>query len=66
MVNRNETIIAQHYNQNSFEYEFILLEEHSSIEFAMTAQYLNRWIPDGSVAIDIAVGVGTNGVVSSI
>ncbi len=58
MLNSNETNVSQHYNQNGFEYESIRLQEHSPIEFAVTARYLNRWIPDGSVVIDIGVGVG--------
>jgi SAM-dependent methyltransferase len=58
MLNRDETKVAQHYSQGGFEYESIRLQECSPVEFAMTARYLNRWIPDCSTVIDIGVGVG--------
>lgn len=58
MLNPTEASVAQHYGQSIFEYEAVRLEEHSPIEFAMTARYLNRWIAEGSVVADIGVGVG--------
>lgn len=58
MFNRDETNVAQHYNQGGFEYESIRLQQHSPVEFAMTARYLDRWIPDSSTVVDIGVGVG--------
>lgn len=58
MFNPNETSVAQHYNESGFEYESIRLQEHSPIEFAMTARYLDRWIPERSIVVDIGVGAG--------
>lgn len=58
MLNLNETSVAQHYNQSGFEYESIRLQERSPVEFAMTARYLDRWIPEQSIVVDIGVGVG--------
>jgi SAM-dependent methyltransferase len=53
-----ETNVAQHYNQSGFEYESVRLHEYSPVEFAMTARYLNRWIPDRATVVDIGVGAG--------
>jgi 2-polyprenyl-3-methyl-5-hydroxy-6-metoxy-1,4-benzoquinol methylase len=58
MLNPNETNVAQHYNHNGFEYESVRLQEYSPVEFAMTARYFNRWIPEQSTVVDIGVGVG--------
>jgi 2-polyprenyl-3-methyl-5-hydroxy-6-metoxy-1,4-benzoquinol methylase len=58
MLNLNETSVAQHYNESIFDYESVRLHEHSPIEFAITARYLNRWIPDRATVVDIGVGVG--------
>jgi len=56
MLNPNETNVAQHYNHNGFEYESVRLQEYSPVEFAMTARYFNRWIPEQSTVVDIGVG----------
>jgi len=53
MLNPNETNVAQHYNHNGFEYESVRLQEYSPVEFAMTARYFNRWIPEQSTVVDI-------------
>jgi 2-polyprenyl-3-methyl-5-hydroxy-6-metoxy-1,4-benzoquinol methylase len=58
MLNLDETNVAQHYNQNGFEYESVRLQQYSPIEFAMTTRYLNRWVPDRATIVDIGVGVG--------
>ncbi|MBW4552832.1 MAG: class I SAM-dependent methyltransferase [Aphanocapsa sp. GSE-SYN-MK-11-07L] len=58
MYSRNELNVAQHYTQDGFEYESVRLQEHSPVEYAMMARYLDRWIPDQSIVIDIGVGVG--------
>jgi len=55
MLNPNETNVAQHYNHNGFEYESVRLQEYSPVEFAMTARYFNRWIPEQSTVVDIGV-----------
>jgi 2-polyprenyl-3-methyl-5-hydroxy-6-metoxy-1,4-benzoquinol methylase len=58
MDNLNQINVAQHYNQSGFEYESVRLQEYSPVEFAMTARYLNRWIPNRATVVDIGVGVG--------
>lgn len=58
MLNSNEANVAQHYNEGAFEYESVRLQEYSPVEFAMTARYLDLWIPERSTVVDIGVGVG--------
>ncbi len=58
MDNLNQINVAQHYNQGGFEYESVRLQEYSPVEFAITARYLKRWIPDRATVVDIGVGVG--------
>lgn len=51
--------VAQHYNSNqTFDYESVRLTEHAPIEFAVTARYLNRIIPDEAIVADVGVGTG--------
>jgi 2-polyprenyl-3-methyl-5-hydroxy-6-metoxy-1,4-benzoquinol methylase len=58
MLDRYQISVAQHYNQNIFDYELVRLQEHSPVEFAITARYLRRWVPEQSTVVDVGVGAG--------
>ncbi|MBV9389988.1 MAG: methyltransferase domain-containing protein [Chroococcidiopsidaceae cyanobacterium CP_BM_ER_R8_30] len=59
MPDLDETLqsVAQHYNQNIFAYESVR-QQYSPVEFAITARWLNRVVPEQATVVDIGVGGG--------
>ncbi|MBV8885026.1 MAG: class I SAM-dependent methyltransferase [Chroococcidiopsidaceae cyanobacterium CP_BM_RX_35] len=59
MPDLDETLqdVAQHYNQNIFEYELVR-QQYSPVEFAITARWLSRVVPERATVVDIGVGGG--------
>jgi ubiquinone/menaquinone biosynthesis C-methylase UbiE len=57
-LNRNEENVARHYDGMAFEYEQQRLMTSSSVEFAITVRYLQRYIPDGARVAELGVGSG--------
>jgi len=43
---------------DALDYENVRLDTGSAIEYAITARYLQRYVPDGATVADIGVGVG--------
>lgn len=50
--------VATHYEENVLDYEKIRLEQDSPVEFELTTRTMNKWIKNGSVVLDVGVGVG--------
>ena len=50
--------VGRHYDEVLFEVERERLSNRLLVEYAITARYLERFIPSGAVVSDIGVGVG--------
>jgi S-adenosylmethionine-dependent methyltransferase len=57
-LNEKEESVAQHYDNVAFEYEQQRLTASSSVEFAITARYLQRYIPDSARVAELGIGSG--------
>ncbi len=57
-LSSREEVVAQHYNTAILAYESDRLTTGQQIEFAITARYLQRYVPAGAVVADVGVGVG--------
>jgi ubiquinone/menaquinone biosynthesis C-methylase UbiE len=53
-----EQAVAQHYNTTIFDYETDRLPRQQTVEFAVTARYLERYIRANAVVADVGVGAG--------
>jgi len=43
---------------DALDYENVRLDTGSAIEYAITARYLRRYVPDGATVVDVGVGAG--------
>ena len=57
-LNKNEEAVSQHFDNVAFEYEQQRLTMSSSVEFAITVRYLQRYIPDSARVAEVGVGSG--------
>ncbi len=43
---------------DALDYENVRLDTGAAIEYAITARYLRRYVPDGATVVDVGAGVG--------
>ena len=58
LLDRQAKRVATHYENNVIDYEKIRLEQDSPIEFEITKRAMTKWIQNGSIVLDVGVGVG--------
>ncbi len=54
----HESKVAAYYDRSILEFEKTRLERDAPVEWAMTARYLERYVPRRATVADIGVGVG--------